>query len=107
MNVDARSVVHSALGDESRLRAVDLLVAGDLTVRELGSALEMPGNLLAQHLKVLEEAGVIGRRESEGDRRRRYVTLRRDALDTLIPSFGGFTGSVVFVCSHNSARSQY
>lgn len=107
MNVDARSAVHSALGDESRLRVVDLLVAGDLTVRELGSALEMPGNLLAHHLNVLEEAGVIGRRESEGDRRRRYVTLRRDALDTLIPSFGGFAGSVVFVCSHNSARSQY
>ena len=107
MDLETRSVVHSALGDESRLRLVDLLVASDLTVHELGSALEMPGNLLAHHLNVLEDAGVIVRRESEGDRRRRYVTLRRESLDGLIPSIGGFSGSVVFVCSHNSARSQY
>jgi ArsR family transcriptional regulator, arsenate/arsenite/antimonite-responsive transcriptional repressor / arsenate reductase (thioredoxin) len=107
MDVDARSVVHSALGDESRLRLVDLLVGGDLTVSELGGALQMPGNLLAHHLNVLEDAGVIVRRESEGDRRKRYVTLRRDLLHTLIPSAGGLSGSVVFVCSHNSARSQY
>jgi ArsR family transcriptional regulator, arsenate/arsenite/antimonite-responsive transcriptional repressor / arsenate reductase (thioredoxin) len=107
MDVEERSVVHSALGDESRLRLVDLLFTGDLTVRELGNALEMPGNLLAHHLNVLQDAGVIVRHDSESDRRKRYVILRRDVLDALMPAGDTFSGSVVFVCSHNSARSQY
>jgi ArsR family transcriptional regulator, arsenate/arsenite/antimonite-responsive transcriptional repressor / arsenate reductase (thioredoxin) len=107
MNLQERTAAHAALGDEGRLRLVDLLSDGDLTVRELGTALGMPGNLLAHHLNVLEEAGVIARRDSDGDRRRRYVTLRREVLDGLIPLHGGLSGSVVFVCSHNSARSQY
>lgn len=107
MNADQRSRVHSALGDVGRLRLVDLLVAGDQTVQELAADLQMPGNLLAHHLNVLEEAGVVERRMSEGDRRRRYVTLQRNALDGLMPSAGVPVGAVVFVCSHNSARSQY
>jgi protein-tyrosine-phosphatase len=107
MKVEQRSHVHSALGDAGRLRLVDLLVAGDHTVQELAAGLQMPGNLLAHHLNVLEEAGVVERRASEGDRRRRYVTLQRNAFDGLLPSAGGRLGAVVFVCSHNSARSQY
>ena len=107
MELQERAAAHAALGEEGRLRLVELLSDGDLTVRELGSALGMPGNLLAHHLNVLEEAGVIARLDSDGDRRRRYVTLRGDVLDGLIPSLGRLSGSVVFVCSHNSARSQY
>ena len=102
-----RARVHAGLGDESRLRIVDLLLLGDLTVQELGTDLGMPGNLLAHHLNVLEAAAVVERKASEGDRRRRYVCLRHNALVGLMPSAGGISGSVVFVCSHNSARSQY
>lgn len=107
MSLPQRAAVHSALGEKGRLRLVELLVDGDLTVRELGTALAMPGNLLAHHLNVLEEAGVIERLASDGDRRRRYVTLRPEHLDGLVPSLARLSGSVVFVCSHNSARSQY
>lgn len=107
MDLRERSAVHAALGEEARLRLVELLSDGDLTVRELGASLGMPGNLLAHHLNVLEEAGVIARLASDGDRRRRYVTLRRAVLDGLVPSVARLSGSVVFVCSHNSARSQY
>lgn len=107
MTVYERSRVHSALGDAGRLRLVDLLASGDLTVRELGARLQMPGNLLAHHLNVLEVAGVVERRESEGDRRHRYVTLRWGTLDGLMPSSHSLVGAIVFVCSHNSARSQY
>lgn len=108
MDLPQRARVHSALGDEARLELVDLLLEGDLSVRELAGALEMPGNLLAHHLNVLDDAGVIERRKSEGDHRRRYVTLRRQVVAVLdlspepIP-----VSSVVFVCNHNSARSQY
>jgi protein-tyrosine-phosphatase len=107
MNVAERARVHSALGDVARLRIVDLLVEGDLTVRELTAALGVPGNLLAHHLNVLGEAGLIERLRSEGDHRRRYVTLRREALDNLVIRPLNPPGSVVFVCSRNSARSQY
>ncbi len=68
----------------------------------------MPGNLLSHHLSSLERAGLIERRVSEGDHRRRYVTLNRTILNELLPaSRRGPVGSVLFVCSHNSARSQY
>lgn len=87
---------------------VELLSWGDLTVQELAAASDMPGNLLAHHLNVLEEAGVIERRVSEGDHRRKYVTIRRDILGGMVPpSPAAPVGPILFVCSHNSARSQY
>jgi len=106
MDLGQRAQVHAALGDDARLKLVDLLLEGDLSVRELATALGMPGNLLAHHLNVLDDAGVIDRRQSEGDHRRRYVTLQRDALSALRLT-SQLTSSVVFVCNHNSARSQY
>lgn len=56
---------------------------------------------------MLAEVGLITRHRSEGDRRRSYVALVRDALDTLTPT-GALPAAerVVFVCTHNSARSQ-
>ncbi|MGH8947701.1 MAG: ArsR family transcriptional regulator [Acidimicrobiia bacterium] len=104
---EARARIHAALGDESRLALVDLLVLGDLSVQELGRAVDLPGNLLAHHLNVLESAELITRRVSEGDRRRRYIVINHDALSALVPTRNVIPGSVFFVCSHNSARSQY
>lgn len=102
-----RARIHAALGDESRLAIVDLLSLGDLSVQEIGATVERPGNLLAHHLDVLESAGLISRRVSEGDRRRRYIVLNRETLTGLMPSQMLQPTSVLFVCSHNSARSQY
>jgi ArsR family transcriptional regulator, arsenate/arsenite/antimonite-responsive transcriptional repressor / arsenate reductase (thioredoxin) len=98
---------HAALGDVKRLAIVDGLALGDRTVSELGDLVGIEGNLLAHHLDVLETAGLIERRVSEGDRRRRYVSLRWEGLPAtpqieLTPSAG-----VVFVCTHNSARSPF
>ena len=65
-----RAAVHAALADPSRLRITDTLLAGDAAPSELAAMLAMPSNLLAHHLHVLEQAGIITRRRSEGDRRR-------------------------------------
>ena len=77
--VNRRAAVHAALGDPARLRIVDMLLLGDLSPSELAAQLQMPSNLLAHHLKVLENAGVVSRHRSEGDRRRTYLRLAGSA----------------------------
>jgi hypothetical protein len=65
----------------------------------------MPSNLLAHHLRVLEEAGLVTRRRSEGDRRRTYLHLVPGALGALAGPARQPTHRVPFVCTANSARS--
>lgn len=106
MNLDSRASKHLALSDPRRLEIVDALEVSDCTVGELAELVAMSGNLLAHHLDVLEGSGLIERHASEGDRRRRYVSLLRDAMPH--PAESGLGGSrVAFVCTHNSARSQF
>ena len=54
--------MHAALADTARLQITDTLLAGDASPSELGAMLAMPSNLLAHHLHVLEQAGIIARR---------------------------------------------
>ena len=98
---------HAALGDDRRLFIVDQLAVGDRTVAELSELVGMRGNLLAHHLDVLEDAGLIERRPSEGDHRRRYVSLRWEELPQPLELPAAVLGRVAFVCTHNSARSQF
>ncbi|NUT98805.1 MAG: helix-turn-helix domain-containing protein [Saccharothrix sp.] len=102
----ARARVHAALGEPARLAVVELLLLGDAAPGELGRALDLPSNLLAHHVKLLEQAGVVGKSRSEGDHRRTYLRLLPGVLDGLTPRGLRETPRVVFVCSHNSARSQ-
>ena len=107
MELDKRTRIHAALGDPERLRIVDDLTLSDRSVTELAELVQMPGNLLAHHLEVLEMAGLIRRRVSEGDRRRRYVVLEHDVVARLIAEDSKPIRNVLFVCTHNSARSQF
>ncbi len=107
MTVQARATAHAALGDVKRLAIIDGLAAGDHTVSELADLVGIRGNLLAHHLDVLETAGLIDRRASEGDHRCRYVSLRWDGLPNT-PARGPIPNAgVVFVCTANSARSPF
>lgn len=105
-NVAGRARRHAALGEPHRLAIVDALASSDRSPSELRVLTGLPSNLLAFHLDVLEDAGLIGRRRSQGDARRRYVTLRWDGLDGLLPPIEVPDGLVVFVCTRNAARSQ-
>jgi protein-tyrosine-phosphatase/DNA-binding HxlR family transcriptional regulator len=100
-----RAAVHAALADPARLAITDTLLAGDASPSELAAMLAMPSNLLAHHLHVLEQAGVITRRRSEGDRRRTYLRLLPGALDLLAAPPARAARRVLFVCTANSARS--
>ncbi|WP_127506268.1 helix-turn-helix domain-containing protein [Actinoplanes solisilvae] len=111
MNGDASSLqtrarVHAALGEPARLAIVDALTLGDASPGEIARDLAMPTNLVAHHLKVLQDAGLIVRTRSEGDRRRTYLRLQPDVLASLTPPALQDARRVVFVCTHNSARSQ-
>jgi len=106
MTVHDRAQVHAALGEPARLAIVDRLVLSDAAPSELGRELGVPSNLLAHHLKLLEQAGVIERSRSEGDHRRTYLRLRPQTLAGLPPDGLRSAPRVVFVCTHNSARSQ-
>src|SRR5918996_2361968 len=75
VNLATRAGVHAALGEPSRLAIVDRLALGDVSPGELAETSGMPTNLLAHHLRVLEQAGVVRRVRSEGDHRRVYVQL--------------------------------
>jgi ArsR family transcriptional regulator, arsenate/arsenite/antimonite-responsive transcriptional repressor / arsenate reductase (thioredoxin) len=106
MSLEARARVHAALGDPGRLAIVDALVHGDASPGEIARALGMATNLVAHHVHVLREAGLITRARSEGDRRRAYLRLRPEVLAGLTAPGLPDNGRVVFVCTHNSARSQ-
>jgi protein-tyrosine-phosphatase len=103
--VAARAAVHAALADPARLQITDTLSAGDSSPSELAAMLAMPSNLLAHHLHVLEQAGLITRRRSDGDRRRIYLQLVPGALESLTRPAARTARRVLFVCTANSARS--
>ena len=112
-SVDDRAAVFAALGEPVRLALVDRLVTGDASPGELAADINLGSNLLAHHLRVLEDAGITRRVRSEGDRRRSYVQLRLDQPTVWAAVISGrmpndlLTGPrLLFVCTANSARSQ-
>jgi ArsR family transcriptional regulator, arsenate/arsenite/antimonite-responsive transcriptional repressor / arsenate reductase (thioredoxin) len=107
-----RALLHRALSEHHRLAIVDAVQLTDRTPGELAELVGLPMNLLAFHLSVLEEAGIVERRRSGGDGRRRYVRTRHEALDDLVSGLtptareGPAAERVLFICTHNAARSQ-
>lgn len=89
-----------------RLGVMDLLQVQDLSPNALCEALDVPSNLMAHHLGVLQDAGLILRRRSDGDGRRSYVTAVPEAVGDLLQPGPPYQASrVVFVCTANTARS--
>jgi ArsR family transcriptional regulator, arsenate/arsenite/antimonite-responsive transcriptional repressor / arsenate reductase (thioredoxin) len=107
MDLQDRARIHAALGDRYRLRIVDELLLSDRSFQELSRLVGLPANAAAHHLAVLESAGLIERHASEGDHRRRYVSLRLDRFEGLVASPAFRPSTILFVCTHNSARSQF
>ncbi len=106
LTLHERAARHAALGDPVRLAIVDELVRSDRSPVELRRLVTIESNLLAHHLDVLEQVGLIYRSRSSGDGRRRYVHLVHSVLLELSPGEPVKAGKALFVCSANSARSQ-
>jgi ArsR family transcriptional regulator, arsenate/arsenite/antimonite-responsive transcriptional repressor / arsenate reductase (thioredoxin) len=105
-SAEDRANVHAALADPTRVAIVDALELSDRTPTELGRELSISSSLLAHHLRILESRGVVERRRSMGDARRAYVHLLGARLEGLTIKWTFVAGSILFVCTRNSARSQ-
>ncbi len=89
-----------------RLAIVEQLAASDRSPGELAVRLSLPSNLMSHHLDVLTGVGLIERLASAGDRRRRYVRLLPAGFDAIGSGGARRPERAMFVCTHNSARSQ-
>ena len=70
--------LHRALGDETRLRILRLLVGRDHYLTEIASALELSKPTIKHHLALLRAAGLVTLTEEGG---LSYYSLRRGAID--------------------------
>jgi DNA-binding transcriptional ArsR family regulator len=77
-NLDA---VFSALADPTRRALVARLAKGEATVMELAEPFEMTQPAISQHLKVLEDAGLVVRRVDGAKRPRRLAKAGTEAMD--------------------------
>lgn len=77
-NLDAS---FAALADPTRRAILARLALGEATVNELAKPFEMTQPAISQHLKVLEDAGLIVGRVDGARRPRRLAKAGIDALD--------------------------
>ena len=78
LNLDA---AFSALGHPTRRAILARLAKGEATVMELAEPFEMTQPAISQHLKVLEDAGLIVRRIEGTMRPRRLSKTGIEAMD--------------------------
>jgi DNA-binding transcriptional ArsR family regulator len=71
----------AAIADPTRRAILARLALGEATVNELAKPFEMTQPAISQHLKVLEEAGLIVQRVDGTKRPRRLAKAGIDAMD--------------------------
>src|SRR5271154_6745282 len=83
-NLDA---AFSALADPTRRSILARLAKGETTVTELAKPFEMTQPAISQHLKVLEDAGLVARRVDGTRRPRRLAEAGVWAMDQWLAMF--------------------
>jgi len=116
------------LAHEVRWKLLEALAQSDRRVQELVQHVGEPANLVSYHLRRLRDQALVTERRSAADGRDVYYSLDLDRLrglyfatgETLHPGLAEASGSpalqgilgafrltrVLFLCTHNSARSQ-
>ncbi len=115
--------VFKMLGHDVRWQLMSLLRRSDCRVHELVRASGRPQNLVSYHLRQLRDLGLVHERRGDADNRDVYYHLDLGYLQKLLhqggqllhPALGAPATatsatdeavSVLFLCTHNSARSQ-
>src|SRR5689334_21120412 len=120
--------VLSLLADDVRWQIVTALARSDRRGQELARLLKRPQNLISYHLKRLLKGAVVSERRSAADARDVYFHLNLEQLrylyaeggEALPPALGEPAADraprpasarrapvrILFLCTHNSARSQ-
>jgi DNA-binding transcriptional ArsR family regulator len=78
MNLDT---AFSALADPTRRAILTRLARGEASVMELAAPFKMTQPAISQHLKILEEAGLVSRRVDGAKRPRRLARAGIDAMN--------------------------
>ena len=78
LNLDA---AFAALGDPTRRAILGRLSQGEASVAELAEPFDMTQPAISQHLKVLEDAGLVAHRVEGTKRPRRLAKAGIDAMD--------------------------
>lgn len=112
------------LAHDVRWQMLTALVESDRRVQELVEILQRPQNLVSYHLRLLREGQVVHERRSSADGRDVYYSLDLDHLREMYVDGGQLLHPalvedverevvaeerpyrVLFLCTHNSARSQ-
>ncbi len=106
------------LADDTRWRLIRALRHSDRQAGELAQACQLPNNLVSYHLGLLRQAGLVQMHRSDADARVLYYGLDFPALQDAYQQIGAAlplptitsaplsATTVVFLCTHNSARSQ-
>ena len=79
--MDGLNASFAALADPTRRAILARLAGGEATVMELAAPFEMTQPAISQHLKVLEDAGLIVRRVDGTRRPRRLAKPAIEAMD--------------------------
>jgi ArsR family transcriptional regulator, zinc-responsive transcriptional repressor len=64
-----------------RLRMVQLMLRGELTVGELAEACEIPSHMASEHLRMMQHCGLLARRQ---DGRRIYYQVAEPTVERLM-----------------------
>jgi protein-tyrosine-phosphatase/DNA-binding transcriptional ArsR family regulator len=126
--VRAAPAVLPLLAHRLRWQILSVLASGDQRVSEIVHRLGQPANLVSYHLKRLRVHGLVAEHRSSADSRAVYYRLDLERLraqymagaESLHPALGearsrplsqkqartGPAVRILFLCTHNSARSQ-
>lgn len=96
MNLDAVLNIFRAIGEETRLRIMVIIIRGEVTVSELTQILGQSQPRVSRHLKILSDAGLV-ERHREGSWMFYRATIDSDA-------FGGSVGPIT-AAMENLSRS--
>jgi DNA-binding transcriptional ArsR family regulator len=81
MNAQHLDAAFAAVADSTRRAILARLAQGEATVLELAEPFEMTQPAISQHLKVLEDAGLITRRIDGTRRPRKLAKAGLEAMD--------------------------